>query len=78
MGIHRKTMLEKVTNFRNSLKEQTKNKDLEKIYYLYFDRLFSMEEIESHFKGKYTYIEIRDIIKNYYKEYYKRENENGR
>lgn len=77
MGIH-KQPLDQVKDLRTSLKKQTKEKDLEKIYYLYFERLFSIEEIEQYFKGKYSYNELRNIIKNYYKEYYKKENENDR
>ncbi len=78
MGVHKKAPLEEVKNLRKSLKNQTKDKDLEKIYYLYFDRLFSMEEIEHYFKDKYTYNEIRDIIKDKYKKYYDKESKNGR
>lgn len=77
MGAHRR-VLDETKKLRDSLKAQTKEKDKEKIYYLYFDRLFSIAEIEAYFKGKYTYIELRDIIKGYYKEYYEKENTNGR
>ena len=77
MGVHRR-VLEETKKLRNNLKNQTKEKDKEKIYYLYFERLFSLEEIEVYFKGKYTYNELRTIVRNYYKEYYEKENKNGR
>lgn len=78
MGVHKKAPLEEVKNLRKSLKEQTKDKDMDKIYYLYFDRLFSIEEIEHYFRGKYTYNEVRAVIKDKYKKYYDKENKNGR
>ena len=78
MGVHKKAPLEEVKNLRKSLKEQTKDKDIEKIYYLYFNRLFSIEEIVHFFKDKYTYNEIRSIIKERYKNYYDKEKINGR
>lgn len=78
MGVHKKAPLEEVKNLRRSLKEQTKDKDMEKIYYLYFDRIFSIEEIEHYFRGKYTYNEVRAVIKDKYKKYYDKENANGR
>ena len=77
MGVHRR-VLEETKKLRNNLKNQTKEKDKEKIYYLYFERLFSLEEMEVYFKGKYTYNELRTIVRNYYKEYYEKENKNGR
>lgn len=66
MGLHRKAVLDSVKNLRSNLKEQTKNADKEKIYYLYFERLFSYEDIERFFKGKYTYKELKSIIKEKY------------
>ena len=48
------------------------------MYYLYWHRLFSIEEIEYYFKGKYTYNEVRDIIRKKRQEYYDKENKNGR
>lgn len=52
--------------------------DMDKMYYLYWHRLFSIEEIEHYFKGKYTYNEVRDIIRKKRQEYYDREEKNGR
>ena len=77
MGVHRR-VVEEAKKLRNDLKNQIKEKDKEKIYYLYFERLFSFSEMEDYFRGKYTYNELRDIIKNYYKNYYKGEEKNGR
>ena len=78
MAVHKKLKLEDIKNWRSSLKIQTKNKDLEKIRFLYFERGLWIEEIEQHFNGKYTYNELKSIIKNTYKEYYDKENANGR
>ena len=77
MGVHRR-VIEEAKKLRNDLKNQTKEKDKEKIYYLYFEKLLSFSGMEEYFRGKYTYNELRDIIKNYYKNYYKGEEKNGR
>lgn len=53
-------------------------KDNEKMYFLYFKRMFSMEEIEHYFKGKYTYNEVRNIIRTKRREYTGGEIVNGR
>lgn len=53
-------------------------KDNEKMYFLYFKRMFSMEEIEHYFKGKYTYNEVRNIIRTKRREYAGGEIVNGR
>ncbi len=42
---------------------ESQKKDVDKIHYLFFHRIFSIEEIEGYFKGKYTYNEIKKIIK---------------
>lgn len=65
--------LDMIKQMRKNLKKKTINQDKEKIYYLYFEKLFSIEEMEKHFKGKYSYNEIRNIIKDKYIEYYKKE-----
>ncbi len=54
---------------RESLKTQTRDADKEKIRYLYFDRVLSYENIEKAFNGKYTYQELKSIIKEFYKKY---------
>ena len=71
MGVHKKIIKEseELTNI---------NKDIDKMYYLFFQRVFSIEEIEHYFKGKYTYNEVRDIIRAKRREYTIKENANGR
>ena len=49
MGVHRR-VVEETKKLRNDLKNQTKEKDKEKIYYLYFERLFSFTEMEEYFR----------------------------
>lgn len=71
MGVHKRVVTE-----TKELAEQGKDKD--KICYLFFQRVFSLEEIENYFKGKYTYNEVRDVIRAKRKEYYDKENANGR
>lgn len=78
MEIRKEAPLEDVKKLRNSLKEQTKDKDVQKIHHLFFERLFSIEEIQQYFKDKYTYNEVRNIVRGRYKEYYDKENKNGR
>ena len=53
-------------------------RDRDKIHYLFFQRLFSIEDVEHYFKGKYSYNEIKAIIKERYKDYYRREIVSGR
>lgn len=67
-----------IKQMRDNLKAETIEKDKEKIYYLYFEKLFSIQEMEQHFSGKFTYNELRDIIRQKYKEYYEKEKINGR
>lgn len=43
--------------------------DKDKICYLFFHRLFSIADVESYFKGKYTYRQIKDIINEKYKNF---------
>lgn len=38
-----------------------KKADIEQIYYLYYEKMYSFEEIEKYFKGKYTYREVKKI-----------------
>lgn len=71
MGIHKRIIGE-----NEELKSKSKDKD--KMYYLYWQKIFSIEDIEHYFKGKYTYNEVRDIIRKKRQEYYDKENANGR
>ena len=71
MGVHKR-----IVTKTKELEEKNKHKD--KIHYLYFQRLFSIEQIEHYFKGKYTYREVKSIIKERYKEYHDKEKINGR
>ena len=71
MGIHKRIIGE-----NEELKSKSKDKD--KMYYLYWQKLFSIEDIEHYFKGKYTYNEVREIIRKKRQEYYDKENANGR
>ena len=71
MGVYKK-VIKKPQELKDS------KSDLDKIYYLYWHRLFSIEEIENYFKGKYTYSEVRDIIRKKRQEYYDMEEKNGR
>ena len=68
MDRHKKDIL-KLKEMRESLKTQTRDADKEKIRYLYFDRVLSYENIEKAFNGKYTYQELKSIIKEFYKKY---------
>ena len=76
MGVRKKD-LEAIKGMRENFKNQTKHQDRDKIYYLYFERLFSIEELQQYFKNKYTYHELRDIVRNMYKEYYEKEKNDG-
>lgn len=71
MSVHRKSSAREIT-FPDP------KTDKEKIYYLYWKKLCSIEEIENYFKGKYTYNEVRDIIRAKRKEYHDKEKINGR
>lgn len=71
MGVYKKVV-------KNPQELKDSKTDLDKMYYLYWHRLFSIEEIEYYFKGKYTYNEVRDIIRKKRQEYYDKENKNGR
>lgn len=71
MGVYKK-----VIKTPEELKDS--KRDVDKMYYLYWQRMFSIEEIEHYFNGKYTYKEVRDIIRNKRKEYYEQEEKNGR
>lgn len=55
-----------------------KKKDIDKVHYLFFHRVFSIEDIEHYFKGKYTYNDIKRMVKLKYQDYYSKENANGR
>jgi hypothetical protein len=68
MAMHRK----------NDVNTKSLRTDKEKIIYLFFQKCFSIEEIEKYFGGKYTYKEVKDIIRGKYKAYYDKENANGR
>lgn len=57
---------------------ESHQKDVDKIHYLFFHRVFSIEDIEHYFKGKYSYAEIKAMIRDKYKKYYEKENKNGR
>lgn len=37
------------------------------IYDLYFDKMYNYEQILKHFKNKYTYKEIKDVIDERYR-----------
>ena len=41
----------------------------EKIWHLYFDKLYSYPRIEEYFRKKYTYAQIKSIINERYKQY---------
>lgn len=45
----------------------TDEKDKAKILHLFLDKVRRLQEIEEYFKGKYTYNEIRDVTREYYK-----------
>ena len=57
---------------------EEKQNDKEKAQYLFFHRLFFIEDIERYFKGKYTYNEIRAMVREKYTKYIDKENVNGR
>lgn len=42
-------------------------KDKDKILYLFFQRVWSLEKIEEYFKGKYKYSDIRKVTKDKFK-----------
>lgn len=37
-------------------------KDKEEIWRLYFGKMYSYEQLEKHFKGKYKYSQLKSII----------------
>lgn len=45
-------------------------KDKKKIWYLYFDKLYSYDELEAAFFGKYSYAELKSVIKEKYDQYW--------
>lgn len=42
---------------------ESKNKDVDKMIYLFFKKVFSIEDIEKFFNGKYSYNEIKKHIR---------------
>lgn len=42
---------------------ENKKKDFDKMIYLFFNRCFFIQDIERYFNGKYTYNEIKHIIR---------------
>ncbi len=44
-----------------------KENDIDKMYYLYFERMYSFEAIEKEFKGKYTYEQVKKICLSFVK-----------
>ena len=77
MIVNRNFKLEDIEVLQKTLKLQTKEEDIKTISYFYFDRGFWIEEIENFFGGKYTYNEIKSIIRGEYIAYYKKEKEEG-
>lgn len=57
--------MEKIKPFAQtvSLEEKTK------IWNLYFYKMYSYADLEKHFKGKYTYSQLKSIIIERYKMY---------
>lgn len=49
--------------------ETVDKSDKEKIYFLYFERLYSYDEIIKVFHNKYTHSQLRSIILERYKKY---------
>lgn len=46
----------------------TKKSDITTIVELYFDRMYNYSQIIAHFKNKYSYAEIKQIILNHLKD----------
>lgn len=38
-------------------------KEKKEIWRLYFEKMYSYEELERHFKGKYKYCQLKSIIR---------------
>lgn len=72
-----KRVQEALRLLRNDLKKQTKESDKEKIEYLFFEKIFTIAELEQYFRGKYSYNELRTIVRQMYKDYYEKEKDNG-
>lgn len=72
-----KKVSEALGMLRHDLKRQTKEKDKENIKFFYFEKLFSISELEQYFRGKYSYNELRTIVRQMYKDYYEQEENNG-
>lgn len=72
-----KKVKDALKRLRDDLKQQTKESDKEKIRYLYFEKVFSFKELEQFFRGKYSYSELRNIVRDMYKDYYEKEKNNG-
>lgn len=77
MGANKKLPLDYIKKLKQTHKSHTKEKDLETIKYLYYDRMMSLQEIQTHFKTKYTYNEIKDIVRGTYIDYYEKEKKLG-
>lgn len=43
---------------------ESQKKDENKIFYMFFQRGFWIEDIEHYFEGKYSYKEIKNIIRS--------------
>lgn len=43
------------------------NKDEKLIISLYFEKMYSFEDLDKHFNNKYKYSEIRQVIDNYFR-----------
>ena len=43
--------------------------DINKIIYLYFQKMQSYSEILAHFKNKYSYAEVKKVISEHIKKY---------
>lgn len=55
--------------YRKPFCETVSYADKKEIYDLYFNRCYSYEELEKHFKGKYTYTQLKTIIMERYRKY---------
>ena len=44
------------------MQDEITKTDQDEMRQLYFMKVYSMERLEEHFKGKYTYNQIRDCI----------------
>lgn len=55
--------------FRQRFVDTVSYKDKKEIWDLYFNKFYSYDELEFRFKGKYSYAQLKDIIRERIRNY---------